>query len=208
MSKEDLFIDKKNNDIFSKYKNTKIKKIYLTISYIDKSAQKVLECICEERNINKLLVYHTSLVLFVEKEKKNKILKIDKVISGVVLREVNTLNYIRYLKSVKLSKRKILLSHFIENYIKEKGINHLNRYHPVYDNCFMFVNDILKINNLLIPKNNLIENLYKSRLNIKLDKNKRRFRLSINTILGIINYLSLYKIMHTILIFLEQICVL
>ena len=40
MSK-DISIDKKNNDIFSKYKNIKIKKMYLTISYIDKNLLKI-----------------------------------------------------------------------------------------------------------------------------------------------------------------------
>jgi hypothetical protein len=73
MSK-DIFIDKKNNDIFSKYKNTKIKKMYLTISYIDKNLLKILEYICEERNINKLVKHHTSLILIMEKEGKNIIL--------------------------------------------------------------------------------------------------------------------------------------
>ena len=124
MSKKDIFIDKKNNDIFSKYKNTKIKKIYLTISYIDKNLLKMLEYICEERNINKLVKHHSSLILLMEKDGQNIILKIDKLLSGVVLREVNSLNNIIYLKSIKLSKRKILFSYFIENYIKEKGINY------------------------------------------------------------------------------------
>lgn len=204
MSKKDIFIDKKNNDIFSKYKNTKIKKIYLTISYIDKNLLKMLEYICEERNINKLVKHHTSLILLMEKDGQNIILKIDKLLSGVVLREVNSLNNIIYLKSVKLSKRKILFSDFLENYIKEKGINYLHSYDAVNDNCFTFINDILILNNLCIPKNNLIENLYKSYLNIKLDKNKRRFGLSIKTIMRIINFIFRYKIMRIILMFIAQ----
>ena len=204
MSKEDIFIDKKNNDIFSKYKNIKIKKMYLTISYINKNLLKILEYICEERNINKLVKHHTSLILLMEKEGQNIILKIDKLLSGFVLREVNSLNNIIYLKSVKLSKRKILFSHFLENYTKEKGINSLECYDPLYNNCFTFVNDILKFNNLCIPKNNLIENLYKTYLNIKLDKNKRRFGLSIKTIMRIINFIFRYKIMRIILMFIAQ----
>ena len=202
MSK-DIFIDKKNNDIFSKYKNIKIKKMYLTISYIDKNLLKILEYICEERNINKVAKHHTSLILLMEKEGKNIILEIDKLTSGVVLREVNSLNNIIYLRSVKLSKRKILFSQFLENYIKEKGINYLHSY-DVNDNCFRFVNDILRFNNLCIPKNNLLENLYKSYLNIKLDKNKRRFGLSIKTIMKIINFIFRYKIMRIILMFIAQ----
>ena len=202
MSK-DIFIDKKNNDIFSKYKNIKIKKMYLTISYIDKNLLKILEYICEERNINKVAKHHTSLILLMEKEGKNIILEIDKLTSGVVLREVNSLNNIIYLRSVKLSKRKILFSQFLENYIKEKGINYLHSY-DVNDNCFRFVNDILRFNNLCIPKNNLLENLYKSYLNIKLDKNKRRFGLSIKTMMRIINFVFRYKIMRIILIFIAQ----
>ena len=204
MSKEDIFIDKKNNDIFSKYKNIKIKKMYLTISYIDKNLLKILEYICAERNINKLVKHHTSLILLMEKEGQNIILKIDKVLSGVVLREVHSLNNIIYFKSVKLSKRKILFSDFLENYTKEKGINSLDCYDPLYNNCFTFVNDILKFNNLCIPKNNLIENLYKRYLNIKLDKNKRRFGLSINTIVKIINFILKYKIMRIIVMFIAQ----
>ena len=204
MSKEDIFIDKKNNDIFSKYKNIKIKKMYLTISYINKNLLKILEYICEERNINKLVKHHTSLILLMEKEGQNIILKIDKLLSGVVLREVNSLNNIIYLKSVKLSKRKILFSDFLENYTKEKGINSLDCYDPLYNNCFTFVNDILKFNNLCIPKNNLIENLYKTYLNIKLDKNKRRFGLSINTIMQIINFVFTYKIMRIIVKFIAH----
>ena len=203
MSKKDIFIDKKNNDIFSKYKNIKIKKMYLTISYIDKNLLKILEYICEERNINKVAKHHTSLILLMEKEGKNIILEIDKLTSGVVLREVNSLNNIIYLRSVKLSKRKILFSQFLENYIKEKGINYLHSY-DVNDNCFRFVNDILRFNNLCIPKNNLLENLYKSYLNIKLDKNKRRFGLSIKTIMKIINFIFRYKIMRIILMFIAQ----
>lgn len=116
----------------------------------------MLEYICEERNINKLAKHHSSLILLMEKDGQNIILKIDKLLTGVVLREVNSLNNIIYLKSVKLSKRKILFSHFIENYIKEKGINYLHSYNCVDDNCFIFINDIIKFNNLLIPKNNLI----------------------------------------------------
>ncbi len=204
MSKEDIFIDKKNNDIFSKYKNIKIKKMYLTISYINKNLGKILEYICEERNINKLLKHHTSLILLMEKEGQNIILKIDKLLSGVILREVNSLNNLIYLKSVKLSKRKILFSDFLENYTKEKDINSLDCYDPLYNNCFTFVNDILKFNNLCIPKNNLIENLYKRYLNIKLDKNKRRFGLSINTIMQIINFVFTYKIMRIIEKFIAQ----
>ena len=204
MSKEDIFIDKKNNDIFSKYKNIKIKKMYLTISYINKNLLKILEYICEERNINKLVKHHTSLILLMEKEGQNIILKIDKLLSGVVLREVNSLNNLIYLKSVKLSKRKILFSDFLENYTKEKGINSLDCYDPLYNNCFTFVNDILKFNNLCIPKNNLIENLYKRYLNIKLDKNKRRFGLSINTIMQIINFVFTYNIMRIIVKFIAQ----
>jgi hypothetical protein len=204
MSKEDIFIDKKNNDIFSKYKNIKIKKMYLTISYINKNLGKILEYICEERNINKLLKHHTSLILLMEKEGQNIILKIDKLLSGVILREVNSLNNLIYLKSVKLSKRKILFSDFLENYTKEKDINSLYCYDPLYNNCFTFVNDILKFNNLCIPKNNLIENLYKRYLNIKLDKNKRRFGLSINTIMQIINFVFTYKIMRIIEKFIAQ----
>lgn len=204
MSKEDIFIDKKNNDIFSKYKNIKIKKMYLTISYIDKNLLKVLEYICEERNINKLVKHHTSLILVMEKEGQNIILKIDKLLSGVVLREVNSLNNIIYLRSVKLSKRKILLSQFLDNYIKKKGINYLDSYDSLHDNCFTFVNDIIKLNNLSIPKNNLIQNLYKSYLNIKLDENKRRFGLSIKTIMRIINFIFTYKIMRIIFILIAQ----
>ena len=204
MSKEDIFIDKKNNDIFSKYKNIKIKKMYLTISYIDKTLLKILEYICEERNINKLVRYHTSLILIMEKEGQNIILKIDKLISGVVLREVNSLNNIVYLRSIKLLKKKILFSDFLDNYIKEKGINFLHSYDSLHDNCFTFVNDIIKLNNLCIPKNNLIENLYKSYLNIKLDKNKRRFGLSINSIMRIVNYIFRYKIMRIILMLIAQ----
>lgn len=204
MSKGDIFIDKKNNDIFSKYKNTKIKKMYLTISYIDKNLLKILEYICEERNINKLVKHHTSLILLMEKEGQIIILKIDKLLSGVVLREVNSLNNIIYLKSVKLSKRKILFSDFLENYTKEKGKNSLHSYDPLHDNCFTFVNDILKFNNLSIPKNNLIENLYKSYLNIKLDKNKKKFGLSINIIMRIINFIFTYKIMRIILMLIAQ----
>lgn len=204
MSKGDIFIDKKNNDIFSKYKNTKIKKMYLTISYIDKNLLKILEYICEERNINKLVKHHTSLILLMEKEGQIIILKIDKLLSGVVLREVNSLNNIIYLKSVKLSKRKILFSDFLENYTKEKGKNSLHSYDSLHDNCFTFVNDILKFNNLSIPKNNLIENLYKSYLNIKLDKNKKKFGLSINIIMRIINFIFTYKIMRIILMFIAQ----
>ena len=204
MSKQDIFIDKKNNDIFSKYKNIKIKKMYLTISYINKNLLKILEYTCEERNINKLVKHHTSLILLMEKEGQNIILKIDKLLFGVVLREVNSLNNLIYLKSVKLSKRKILFSDFLENYTKEKGINYLDSYDPLYNNCFTFVNDILKFNNLCIPKNNLIENLYKRYLNIKLDKNKRRFGLSINTIMQIINYVFTYKIMRIIVKFIAQ----
>ena len=203
MSKEDIFIDKKNNDIFSKYKNTKIKKMYLTISYIDKNLLKILEYICEERNIKKLIKHHTSLILLMEKEGKNIILKIDKLLSGVVLREVNSFKNIIYLKSVKLSKRKILFSEFLENYIKEKGINYLHSY-DVNDNCFIFVNDILRFNNLCIPKNNLIENLYKLYLNIKLDKNKKRFGLSLETIKRIFNYVFTYKIVRIICIFIAK----
>ena len=204
MSKEDIFIDKKNNDIFSKYKNIKIKKMYLTISYIDKTLLKILEYICEERNINKLVKHHTSLILIMEKEGQNIILKIDKLISGVVLREVNSLNNIVYLRSIKLLKKKILFSDFLDNYIKEKGINFLHSYDSLHDNCFTFVNDIIKFNNLLIPKNHLIENLYKSYLNIKLDKNKRRFGLSINSIMRIINFIFRYKIMRIILMLIAQ----
>ena len=204
MSKEDIFIDKKNNDIFSKYKNIKIKKIYLTISYIDKTLLKILEYISEERNINKLVKHHTSLILIMEKEGQNIILKIDKLISGVVLREVNSLNNIVYLRSIKLLKKKILFSDFLDNYIKEKGINFLHSYDSLHDNCFTFVNDIIKFNNLLIPKNHLIENLYKSYLNIKLDKNKRRFGLSINSIMRIINFIFRYKIMRIILMLIAQ----
>ena len=204
MSKEDIFIDKKNNDLFSKYKNIKIKKMYLTISYIDKNLLKVLEYICEERNINKLVKHHTSLILIMEKEGKNIILKIDKLLSGVVLREVNSLNNIIYLKSIKLSKRKILFCQFLDNYIKEKGINYLDSYDSLHDNCFTFVNDIIKFNNLSIPKNNLIQNLYKSYLNIKLDENKRRFGLSIKTIMRIINFIFTYKIMRIIFILIAQ----
>lgn len=181
MSK-DIFIDKKNNDIFSKYKNIKIKKMYLTISYIDKNLLKILEYICEERNIKKLIKHHTSLILVMEKEGQNII----------------------YLKSVKLSKRKILFSHFLENYIKKKGIYSLHSYYSLDDNCFTFVNDILRFNNLCIPKNNLLENLYKSYLNIKLDKNKRRFGLSIKTMMRIINFVFRYKIMRIILMFIAQ----
>ena len=204
MSKEDIFIDKKNNDIFSKYKNIKIKKMYLTISYIDKTLLKILEYISEERNINKLVKHHTSLILIMEKEGQNIILKIDKLISGVVLREVNSLNNIVYLRSIKLLKKKILFSDFLDNYIKEKGINFLHSYDSLHDNCFTFVNDIIKLNNLCIPKNNLIENLYKSYLNIKLDKNKRRFGLSINSIMRIVNYIFRYKIMRIILMLIAQ----
>ena len=204
MSKQDIFIDKKNNDIFSKYKNIKIKKMYLTISYINKNLLKILEYTCEERNINKLVKHHTSLILLMEKEGQNIILKIDKLLFGVVLREVNSLNNLIYLKSVKLSKGKILFSDFLENYTKEKGINSLDSYDPLYNNCFTFVNDILKFNNLCTPKNNLIENLYKRYLNIKLDKNKRRFGLSINTIMQIINYVFTYKIMRIIVKFIAQ----
>ena len=204
MSKEDIFIDKKNNDIFSKYKNIKIKKMYLTISYIDKTLLKILEYISEERNINKLVKHHTSLILIMEKEGQNIILKIDKLISGVVLREVNSLNNIVYLRSIKLLKKKILFSDFLDNYIKEKGINFLHSYDSLHDNCFTFVNDIIKFNNLLIPKNHLIENLYKSHLNIKLDKNKRRFGLSINSIMRIINFIFRYKIMRIILMLIAQ----
>lgn len=204
MSREDIFIDKKNNDIFSKYKNIKIKKMYLTITYIDKTLLKILEYICEEKNINKLVRHHTSLILLMEREGQNILLKIDKLISGVVLREVNSLNNIVYLRSVKLSKRKILFSQFLDNYIKENGINSLHSYDPVCDNCFTFVNDILIFNNLCIPKNNLIKNLYRSYLNIKLDKNKRKFGLSINTIMKIINFVFRYKIMRIILMFIAQ----
>lgn len=204
MSREDIFIDKKNNDIFSKYKNIKIKKMYLTITYIDKTLLKILEYICEERNINKVVKHHTSLILIMERKGQNIILKIDKLISGVVLREVNSLNNIVYLRSVKLSKRKILFSQFLDNYIKENGINSLHSYDPLLDNCFTFVNDILIFNNLCIPKNNLIKNLYRSYLNIKLDKNKRRFGLSINTIMKIINFVFRYKIMRIILMFIAQ----
>jgi hypothetical protein len=203
MLQEQIFIDKKNNDIFSKYKNIKIKKIYLTISYIDKTLLKILEYICEERKINKLVRHHTSLILIMERKGQNIILKIDKLLSGVVLREVNSFKNIIYLKSVKLSKRKILFSEFLENYIKEKGINYLHSY-DVNDNCFIFVNDILRFNNLCIPKNNLIENLYKSHLNIKLDKNKRKFGLSINTIMRIINFVFRYKIVRIICIFIVE----
>lgn len=204
MSKEDIFIDKKNNDIFSKYKNIKIKKMYLTISYIDKNLLKILEYISEERNINKLVRHHTSLILLMEKEGQNVILKIDKLLTGVVLREVNSLNNILYFKSVKLSKRKILFSDFLDNYIKEKGINHLHSYDSLHDNCFTFVNDIIKFNNLSIPKNKLIENLYKSYLNIKLDKNKRRFGLSINIITRIVYFVFRYKIMRILLMLIAQ----
>tara|TARA_Y100000389_G_scaffold106859_1_gene103834 strand:- start:24462 stop:25085 length:624 start_codon:yes stop_codon:yes gene_type:complete len=204
MSKEDIFIDKKNNDIFSKYKNTKIKKMYLIISYIDKNLLKILEYICEERNINKLVKHHTSLILVMEREGENILLKIDKLLSGVVLREVNSLNNIIYFKSVKLSKRKILFSQFLDNYIKEKSINSLHSYDPLDDNCFTFINDIIKLNNLSIPKNNLIQNLYKSYLNIKLDENKRRFGLSIKTITRIINFIFTYKIMRIILMLIAQ----
>lgn len=204
MSKEDIFIDKKNNDIFSKYKNIKIKKMYLTISYIDKTLLKILEYISEERNINKLVKHHTSIIIVMEKDGKNRILKIEKILSGVVLREVNSLNNILYLKSVKLSKRKILVSQFLDNYIKENGINSLHSYDPACDNCFTFVNDIIKFNNLLIPKNHLIKNLYKSYLNIKLDKSKRRFGLSINTIMRIVNFIFRYKIMRIILMLIAQ----
>ena len=204
MSKEDIFIDKKNNDIFSKYKNIKIKKMYLTISYIDKTLLKILEYISEERNINKLVKHHTSIIIVMEKDGKNRILKIEKILSGVVLREVNSLNNILYLKSVKLSKRKILVSQFLDNYIKEKGESYLYNYDSLHDNCFTFVNDIIKFNNLLIPKNHLIENLYKSYLNIKLDKNKRRFGLSINTIMRIVNFIFRYKIMRIILTLIAQ----
>jgi hypothetical protein len=109
-----------------------------------------------------------------------------------------------YLRSVKLSKRKILLSQFLDNYIKEKGINSLDSYDSLNDNCFTFVNDIIKFNNLCIPKNNLIENLYKSYLNIKLDKNKRRLGLSVNTIMRIINFVFRYKLMRIILMFIAQ----
>jgi len=178
--------------------------MYLTISYIDKNLLKILEYICEERNIKKLIKHHTSLILLMEKEGKNIILKIDKLLSGVVLREVNSLNNIIYLKSVKLSKRKILFSHFLENYIKEKGIYSLQSYYSLDDNCFTFVNDILRFNNLCIPKNNLLKNLYKSYLNIKLDKNKRRFGLSIKTMMRIINFVFRYKIMRIILMFIAQ----
>jgi hypothetical protein len=204
MSKEDIFVDKKNNDIFSKYKNIKIKKMYLIISYINKNLLKILEYISEERNINKLVKHHTSLILVVEKEGQNILLKIDKLLSGVILREVNSLNNIIYFKSVKLSKRKILFSDILDNYIKEKGINYLHSYDSLYDNCFTFINDILRFNNLCIPRDKLIENLFKSYLNIRLDKNKRRFGLSIKTIMRIINFVFRYKIMRIILMFISQ----
>jgi hypothetical protein len=204
MIKENIFIDKKNNDIFSKYKNIKIEKMYLTISYIDKNLLKILQYICEERNINKLVKHHTSLILFMKKEEQNIILKIDKLLSGVTLREVNSLNNIIYLKSVKLSKKRILFSEFLDNYIKEKGTNSLNSYDCINNNCFTFINDIIKFNNLSIPKNNLIETLYKRYLNIKLDKNKRRFGLSVNTIIKIINFILRYKVMRILLMFIAH----
>jgi len=204
MIKENIFIDKKNNDIFSKYKNIKIEKMYLTISYIDKNLLKILQYICEERNINKIVKHHTSLILFMKKEEENIILKIDKVLSGVALREVNSLNNIIYLKSVKLSKKRILFSEFLDNYIKEKGTNSLNSYDCINNNCFTFINDIIKFNNLSIPKNNLIETLYKRYLNIKLDKNKRRFGLSLNTIIKILNFILRYKVMRILLMFIAH----
>ena len=177
--------------------------MYLTISYVNKNVVKFLEYICEERNINKVAKHHTSLILLMEKEGQIILLKIDKLLSGVVLREVNSLKNIIYLKSVKLSKRKILFSEFLENYIKEKGINYLHSY-DVNDNCFRFVNDILRFNNLCIPKNNLLENLYKLYLNIKLDKNKKKIGLSLKTIIRIINYVFTYKIVRIICIFITE----
>lgn len=204
MSK-DIFIDKKNNDIFSKYKNIKIKKMYLTISYIDKNLLKILEYICEERNIKKLIKHHTSLILLMEKEGQNIILKIDKLLSGVVLREVNSLNNIIYLKSVKLSKRKILFSHFLENYIKEKGIYSLHSYYSLDDNCFTFVNDILKCNNLLLPRNNFVKNVYKFYLNIWIEnKNKKGYGFSTDTLLKITNHIMKYKIIRILIILIAH----
>ena len=108
------------------------------------------------------------------------------------------------MKSVKLSKKRILFSEFLDNYIKEKGTNSLNSYDCINNNCFTFINDIIKFNNLSIPKNNLIETLYKRYLNIKLDKNKRRFGLSLNTIIKILNFILRYKVMRILLMFIAH----
>ena len=206
MLKENIFIDKNNNDIFSKYENIKIKKIYLTISYIDKNVIRILKCLSNEKDvIDKIIKYHTSLLIFLQKDGENIILKMEKILAGVVLSKVKSLNNMVYFKSIKLSKRKILLSKFINNFIKEKGKNILNSYNYVTDNCFTFVNDILKCNNLLLPRNNFVKNVYKFYLNIWIEnKNKKGYGFSTDTLLKITNHIMKYKIIRILIILIAH----
>lgn len=208
MLKENIFTDKKNNDIFSKYNNIKIKKMYLTISYIDKNTIRILKCLSNEKDlIDKIIKYHTSLLIFLEKDGENIILKIEKIFAGVVISKVKNLNNIVYFKSIKLSKRKILLSNFINNLIKEKGNNILNSYNYVNDNCFTFVNDILKCNNLLLPRNNFIKNVYKFYLNIWIEnknKNKKGYGFSIDTLVEILKHIMKCKIIRILIILIAH----
>lgn len=178
MNSKQIFFDEKSNVIFEEYKNMKIKKICVNIVEINGTLINICDFICID-NIKSVGKYHSSIILVFLKEKKKIYLKIELIHMGIVLRKIKRINNYKCSEIVKMSKRNLLLSEFIDNYKNE-----IKRTYNIYNYvCHTFVNNILKCNKLEIPNNVFIKNV----LSHNLKYNKRKFGLSPNLVIFILD---------------------
>lgn len=192
------FTDKNLNKTYEKYKKFPILKMYILISNINPIIGNLTNLLCEETNTKDYLNYHTSLIVCIKFNNNYKYIKIEKLLFGINIKIINNINNINYLKSIKLKNQCISINELIFNLIKVKDSNYINNYNPFNDNCFTFINSLLRENNLCLPKNKLINEIYKKHLNIKLSS-KKKLGFSIKFIILIINFLLKFKFIKIII---------